>query len=114
MDIRRGVGMSNSDYDDMSEPTLPPDMQGNAFVNAFTFEVKTYFIALGHTFWQFTPQYSLNVFKWLKAAFIDAPCRVMLDIDIEHLRLKREYILKMKKEDLSETDVSEKTNNKDD
>ena len=106
--------MDTSDYDDMSEPTLPPDMQGNALVNAITFECKTYFIAMCNTFWQFTPQYSLNIFKWLKTAIIDAPCRVMLDIDIEQLKLKREYISKMKKEDLSETDVSEKTNNKDD
>jgi len=106
--------MNTPDYDDMSEPTLPPDMQGNAFVNVFSFEVKTYFVAIRNTFWQFTPQYSLNVFKWLKAAVIDAPCRLMLDIDIEHLRLKREYILKMKKNDLSEEGISEETNKKDD
>lgn len=113
MDLRRGLGKV-PDYDDMSEPVLPPDMRGNAFVNAFTFEVKTYFVALANTIYQFTPQYSLNVFKWLKTAIVDAPCRVMLDIDIEHLRLKREYILKMKKEDLSEESVSDEINTKDD
>jgi hypothetical protein len=61
-----------------------------------------------NTLWQFTPQYSLNTFKWLKTAIIDAPCRLMLDIDIEQLRLKREYISKIKKGNLSEHDVSEK------
>jgi hypothetical protein len=103
--------MDTTDYDDISEPTLPPQ-RGSAFVNAMSFEFKTYFVAMFNTFWQFTPQYSLNTFKWLKTAIIDAPCRLMLDIDIEQLRLKREYISKIKKGNLSEDDVSEK--NKDD
>jgi hypothetical protein len=103
--------MDTTVYDAMSEPTFPPQ-RGIAFVNAMSFEFKTYFVAMFNTFWQFTPQYSLNTFKWLKTAIIDAPCRLMLDIDIEQLRLKREYISKIKKGNLSEDDVSEK--NKDD
>ena len=99
--------MDTTDYDDMSEPTLPPQ-RGSAFVNALSFEFKTYFVAMFNTFSQFTPQYSLNTFKWLKTAIVDAPCRLMLDIDIEQLRLKREYISKIKKGNLSEDDVSEK------
>ena len=99
--------MDTTDYDDMSEPTLT-HQRGSAFVNALSFEFKTYFVAMFNTFWQFTPQYSLNTFKWLKTAIVDAPCRLMLDIDIEQLRLKREYISKIKKGNLSEDDVSEK------
>ena len=99
--------MDTTDYDDMSEPTLPPQ-RGSAFVNALSFEFKTYFVAMFNTFLQFTPQYSLNTFKWLKTAIVDEPCRLMLDIDIEQLRLKREYISKIKKGNLSEDDVSEK------
>lgn len=39
------------------------------------------------------PFYIENVFTWLKSAIIDAPYRVLLDVELERMRLERnEYL----------------------
>lgn len=35
------------------------------------------------------PLYLENTLKWLKTAFIDAPYRFVLDVELEYMRLER-------------------------
>ena len=83
------------------------------FMVAWSQDIKIYLQAVAKTLYFTTPFYMMNTFKWVKAALVDAPCRVILDIDIEYIYIKRQMWLKRKKADLSETNDEQKTNKED-
>ena len=94
-----------------SESTFGPGIDN--FMVAWSQDVKMYLYAIARTLYFTTPFYMMNTFKWVKAALVDAPCRVMLDIDIEYIYIKRQMWLKRNKADLSETNDEQKTNKED-
>ena len=47
------------------------------------------FTAIYNTLNTMGPYYLTSTYKWFKAALWDAPVRVYLDIQLEHLRLER-------------------------
>ncbi len=49
-----------------------------------------------------TPLYIQNTYKWVKSALWDAPVRIMLDVELEAMRLER---------DLSRKDSNENVKN---
>lgn len=93
------------------ESTFGPGLDN--FMVAWSQDIKIYLQAVAKTLYFTTPFYMMNTFKWVKAALVDAPCRVMLDIDIEYIYIKRQMWLKRKKADLSETNNEEKTDKED-
>ena len=47
-----------------------------------------------------TPFYTENIYKWVKAALWDAPLRIMLDVELEVMKLERDL-----SRDISEENV---------
>jgi hypothetical protein len=46
-------------------------------------------IAIYNTMTSMGPYYMNSTYKWFKAALWDAPLRVYLDVQLEHMRLER-------------------------
>ena len=93
------------------ESTFGPGLDN--FMVAWSQDIKIYLQAIAKTLYFSMPFYTMNTFKWVKAALVDAPCRVMLDIDIEYISIKRKMWLEKNKPDLSKTNNEEKTDKED-
>lgn len=93
------------------ESTFGPGLDN--FMVAWSQDIKIYLQAIAKTLYFSMPLYMMNTFKWTKAALVDAPCRVMLDIDIEYISIKRKMWLEKNKAGLSETNNEQKTNKED-
>ena len=89
------------------------------FMVEWSRDVKLYLYAIAKTLYFNAPFYTMNIFKWVKCAAVDAPCRIILDIDIEYIAIKRQKWLKRKRwleennADLSKTNNEEKINKED-
>lgn len=94
-----------------SESTFGPGVDN--FMVAWSQDVKMYLCAIAKTLYFNMPFYTMSTFKWVKSAVVDAPYRVMLDIDIEYIAIKRKQWLEKNKPDLSKTNNEEKTDKED-
>lgn len=57
--------------------------------------------AIYNTFDSMGVYYAVNIYKWFKIALWDAPLRLYLDIQLEHIKLERNLSKKMMDENSS-------------
>ena len=81
----------------------PPNVVHDMYTGTFVFEMKPHIIALVKSIYYYSPEYATNIFNWLKRGFVDAPMRLVLDVDLEAMNMKRN-LSQVKK---SENDINE-------